>query len=151
MRGGGAVHTTASLLLLSVQTDRNLSSNTKHNEADIRSQICRRIIDFRCTQLDFQIAAKFLWPLAEIIAGAGRGGLITNTRHTKTHCCPERNKFQYVHVTPYNGNTIVLLGGFFFCNDSQNKQLWDNSYIKAIKNRKMLSLFSNDTCQTRTG
>lgn len=49
---GGAFHATASLLLLSVQTDRNLISyTTKHAEADIRSQIHRRIIDYRSTLL----------------------------------------------------------------------------------------------------
>lgn len=50
--GGGAFHAAASLLLLSVQTDRTLiSSTTKHAEADIRSQIHRRIIDYRSTLL----------------------------------------------------------------------------------------------------
>lgn len=54
------------------------------------------IMDARLCIRHFQIAAEFLWQMAEIITGTGCEGLIASCikhqTHKHTHCCPERNQ-----------------------------------------------------------
>lgn len=57
-------------------------------EADISPQISRAIVDYSCTLVS-QIAAEFLRPLAEIMAGLGVK-VCLQTPHTQKHTAARR-------------------------------------------------------------